>query len=81
MIGYQNWDQLEFFVCGLLCDFVLDDYVFVCVDWVFDFGWLVEDVVDFYVVGIGWSGIVLEVVVCFMLVGFFFGIVYDWCFM
>lgn len=46
MIGHQNRDQLEFFVCGSLRDLVPDDHILARVDRVIDLGWLKADVAD-----------------------------------
>ena len=77
MIGHQNRDQLEFFVCGSLRDLVPDDHVLARVDRVLDLGWLAEDVADLYAVGTGRPGIAPEAAVRLMLAGFLLGIVHD----
>lgn len=77
MIGHQNRDQLEFFVCGSLRDLVPDDHVLARVDRVLDLGWLAEDVADLYAAGTGRPGIAPEAAVRLMLAGFLLGIVHD----
>ena len=77
MIGHQNRDQLEFFVCGSLRDLVPDDHVLARVDRVLDLGWLAEDVADLYAVGTGRPGVAPEAAVRLMLAGFLLGIVHD----
>lgn len=48
MIGNQNRDQFEFFVCGSQRDLIPDDHILARVDRVLDLGWLQADVADLY---------------------------------
>jgi transposase len=77
MIGSQNRDQLEVFVCGSLRDLIPDDHILARVDRVLDLGWLQADVVDLYAPGVGRPGIAPEAAVRLMLAGFLLGIVHD----
>ena len=77
MIGCQNRDQLEFFVCGSLRDLVPDEHILARVDRVLDLGWLRDDVADLYSPGVGRPGIDPEAAVRLMLAGFLLGIVHD----
>ncbi len=77
MIGSQNRDQLEFFVCGSLRDLIPDDHILARVDRVLDLGWLKADVADLYAPGIGRPGVEPEAAVRLMLAGFLLGIVHD----
>jgi len=77
MLGQQNRDQLEFFVCGSLRDLVPDDHVLARVDRVLDLAWLRDDVADLYARDTGRPGIDPEAAVRLMLAGFLLGIVHD----
>jgi len=77
MIGRQNRDQLEFFVCGSLRDIVPDDHILARVDRVLDLSWLRDEVADLYAPGVGRPGIEPEAAVRLMLAGFLLGIVHD----
>ncbi|MBT8475142.1 MAG: transposase, partial [Alphaproteobacteria bacterium] len=77
MIGKQNRDQLEFFVCGSLRDLIPDGHILARVDRVLDPGWLDADVADLYASGIGRPGVAPEAAVRLMLAGFLLGIVHD----
>ena len=77
MIGNQNRDQLEFFVCGSLRDLVPDDHILARVDRVLDLEWLNADVADLYAAGVGRPGVSPEAAVRLMLAGFLLGIVHD----
>jgi transposase len=77
MIGSQNRDQLEFFVCGSLRDLVPDDHILARVDRVLDLSWLKADVADLYASGVGRPGVEPEAAVRLMLAGFLLGIVHD----
>ncbi len=77
MIGSQNRDQLEFFLCGTLRDLIPDDHILARVDRVLDLGWLNADVADLYAPGLGRPGVAPEAAVRLMLAGFLLGIVHD----
>ena len=77
MLGDQNRDQLEFFVCGSLRDLVPDDHILARVDRVLDLEWLDADVADLYAAGVGRPGVAPEAAVRLMLAGFLLGIVHD----
>lgn len=77
MIGSQNRDQLEFFVCGSLRDLVPDDHILARVDRVLDLGWLRGEVAALYAPSVGRPGIDPEAAVRLMLAGFLLGIVHD----
>lgn len=77
MIGRQDRDQLEFFVCGSLRDLVPDDHVLARVDRVLDLGWLEAEVAECYAPGAGRPGIAPDAAVRLMLAGFLLGIVHD----
>lgn len=77
MIGRQDRDQLEFFVCGSLRDLVPDDHILARVDRVLDLGWLEAEVAECYAPGAGRPGIAPEAAVRLMLAGFLLGIVHD----
>lgn len=77
MIGHQNRDQLEFFVCGSLRDLVPDDHILARVDRVLDLSWLRDEVADLYAPGVGRPGIEPEAAVRLMLAGFPLGVVRD----
>lgn len=53
MIGRQNRDQLEFFVCGSLRDLVPNDHILARVDRVLDLSWLRDEVAKLYAPGVG----------------------------
>jgi transposase len=77
MIGRQNRDQLEFFVCGSLRDLVPDDHILARVDRVLDLSWLRDEVAELYAPGVGRPGIEPEAAVRLMLAGFLLGVVHD----
>lgn len=77
MIGRQDRDQLEFFVCGSLRDLVPDDHILARVDRVLDLSWLEAEVADCYAQGAGRPGIAPDAAVRLMLAGFLLGIVHD----
>lgn len=77
MLGRQNRDQLEFFVCGSLRDLLPDDHVLARVDRVLDLSWLRADVAELYAQETGRPGIDPEAAVRLMLAGFLLGIVHD----
>jgi len=77
MIGRQERDQLEFFVCGSLRDLVPDDHILVRVDRVLDLRWLEAEVANCYAPGAGRPGIAPDAAVRLMLAGFLLGIVHD----
>jgi transposase len=77
MIGSQNRDQLEFFVCGSLRGLIPDDHILARADRVLDLGWLKADVADLYAPGIDRPGVEPEAAVRLMLAGFLLGIVHD----
>jgi transposase len=77
MIGRQNRDQLEFFVCGSLRDLVPDEHILARVDRVLDLSWLCDEVADLYAPCVGRPGIEPEAAVRLMLAGFLLGVVHD----
>lgn len=77
MLGHQDRDQLEFFVCGSLRDLIPDDHILARVDRVLDLTWLNDEVAACYAIGVGRPGIAPEAAVRLMLAGFLLGIVHD----
>lgn len=51
MLGREERDQLELYMCGSLRDLVPDDHVLVKVDRVLDLSWLRREVSELYATG------------------------------